>query len=178
MTNFIKNQRKLLQLTQMQLAQRTGVSHVTISDWERGSTTPKGKSLLRLAAALKVDVDTLLSGLFNAEHAAAPVESAPYFNRCGSIIRALRENAGLSQPALAKIIGFSDVSVYKWEAAKVEPKLDSLIALSRVFGVNMLDAIMDENCARENAGQATGAYQQGYQDGQAALKAALQKLIE
>lgn len=178
MTNLIKRQRKHLKLTQLQLAKLVGVSHVTISDWERGDTAPKGQSLMRLAKALQVEVDTLLNELFSGEHSEAPVGGDPCLSRCATIIRALRLKAALSQPELAKIIGFSDVSVYKWEAAKVQPKMDSLIALSRFFGINMLDAIMDEDWDGDKSGHVTAAYQKGYRDGQVAVKASLKTLLK
>ncbi|MFM2484433.1 LexA family protein [Celerinatantimonas yamalensis] len=50
-------------LTQQQLAKAVGVSHVTISQWERGDTTPKGSNLYQLAKVLNCSAEWLLYGL-------------------------------------------------------------------------------------------------------------------
>lgn len=55
-------QRKELQLTQKALASKVGVSHVTISQWEKGETTPKGENLLSLGKSLGLSPDWLLTG--------------------------------------------------------------------------------------------------------------------
>jgi transcriptional regulator with XRE-family HTH domain len=56
----IKNKRKELGIRQYQLAKLVGVSAPTISDWEAGNTSPKGKNLWKLAAALKTTAGVLL----------------------------------------------------------------------------------------------------------------------
>lgn len=58
--------RKELKITQKELATKVGVSHVTISQWEKEDTAPKGANLLKLAEALKVSASDLLDdGLSN-----------------------------------------------------------------------------------------------------------------
>ncbi|EAU1439462.1 helix-turn-helix domain-containing protein [Salmonella enterica subsp. enterica] len=54
--------RKLLKLTQRELAQRVGVVHVTISQWERDETHPVGARLFSLARSLSCDPSWLLFG--------------------------------------------------------------------------------------------------------------------
>ena len=58
----IKKRRKDLGLTQQQLAKTVGVSHVSVSQWERGETEPSGDNLLSLATALRCDPGYLLYG--------------------------------------------------------------------------------------------------------------------
>lgn len=62
---IIKQQRKLLSLTQDQVAQCLGVSIAAVSKWESGNTYPDITLLPPLARLLKVDLNTLLS--FNEE---------------------------------------------------------------------------------------------------------------
>lgn len=57
-----KERRSALGLTQLQLAKKVGVSSVTISQWESGDYSPKGKNLYKLAEALKCSPDWLLYG--------------------------------------------------------------------------------------------------------------------
>ncbi|WP_254413747.1 LexA family protein [Vibrio furnissii] len=62
----ILTRRKELKITQKGLAEKVGVSHVTISQWEKEDTAPKGANLLKLAEALKVSASDLLDeGLNN-----------------------------------------------------------------------------------------------------------------
>lgn len=64
----IKELRKALKATQLQVGKAVGVSHVTISQWEKDETSPKGENLYKLAKVLKCEVETLLYGKEHAEH--------------------------------------------------------------------------------------------------------------
>ncbi|EGQ8055460.1 LexA family protein [Vibrio alginolyticus] len=61
----ILTRRKELKITQKELAQKVGVSHVTISQWEKEDTAPKGSNLLKLSEALKVSASDLLDDGLN-----------------------------------------------------------------------------------------------------------------
>lgn len=54
--------RKELGLTQAETALAVGVSRVSISQWEKGETSPKGVNLHKLANVLKCDPSWLLTG--------------------------------------------------------------------------------------------------------------------
>ncbi|HHG9944625.1 TPA: helix-turn-helix domain-containing protein [Yersinia enterocolitica] len=58
----IKHRRLELKLTQKELAKRVGVAHVTISQWERDDTSPRGDRLFLLAEGLKCDPSWVLRG--------------------------------------------------------------------------------------------------------------------
>lgn len=62
MSNVIKSRRKALKMTQDELALLVGVSRVSISQWERGDTSPKGPNFLKLAKTLGVAPESLLLG--------------------------------------------------------------------------------------------------------------------
>ena len=55
----------------------------------------------------------------------------------GQHIQFLRKKAGLSQEALGESLGVSRQAVSKWEADAAVPELDTLIAMSRLFGVGL-----------------------------------------
>lgn len=59
----------------------------------------------------------------------------------GERIVRLRNQKGLSQDALAELLGISRQSVSKWETDASVPELDKLIRLSDVFGIS-LDALV------------------------------------
>lgn len=58
----IRLRRKELKLTQQALSRVVGVSHVAISQWERGETDPSGENLLALAKALRCQPGYLVYG--------------------------------------------------------------------------------------------------------------------
>ena len=59
---FIQQQRKEKNLTQVQLAQKIGVSEKTISKWECGNGFPDTTLMLPLCSALSISANELLSG--------------------------------------------------------------------------------------------------------------------
>jgi len=68
MTNVserIKQTRKRLGYSQDVLGAKVGVSRVAVSQWERGESTPSGRYLNDLGAALGVSVEWLLTGKGN-----------------------------------------------------------------------------------------------------------------
>ena len=59
---FIAVCRKENQLTQLQLAEKLGITDKAISKWERGITMPDTSIMLELCDILKISVNELLSG--------------------------------------------------------------------------------------------------------------------
>jgi phage repressor protein C with HTH and peptisase S24 domain len=62
MNERIKERRKLVGLTQPELAKLIGVTKATISQWETAATSPKGENLYNLAKHLQCATDWLLFG--------------------------------------------------------------------------------------------------------------------
>lgn len=58
----IRARRKELRLTQKELSAKVGVSHVSISQWEKDETAPRGDNLMSLSRALGVSADFITSG--------------------------------------------------------------------------------------------------------------------
>lgn len=61
-SNFIKNKRKELGMTQEKLAEKLFVTEKAVSRWETGRGTPDISLLLPLSKELKIDVSELLQG--------------------------------------------------------------------------------------------------------------------
>lgn len=59
---FIANRRKDINLTQMQLAEKLGITDRAISKWETGKSLPDASIMLELCSILKITVNDLLSG--------------------------------------------------------------------------------------------------------------------
>ena len=75
----IREKRKELDVTQLQLSKMVGVSHVTVSQWESDTTAPKGQNLYKLAQILRTQANWLMTGI-ESEHesnvAAPPIQPA------------------------------------------------------------------------------------------------------
>lgn len=59
---FISQRRKSQNLTQMQLAEKLGITDRAISKWETGKSLPDSSIMLELCDILKITVNDLLSG--------------------------------------------------------------------------------------------------------------------
>ncbi len=60
--NFISEERKKKGFTQVELADRLGISNKTISKWERGNGFPEVSLLLPLCGELGISVNELITG--------------------------------------------------------------------------------------------------------------------
>ena len=56
--------------------------------------------------------------------------------KLGSLIRALRREAGMTQRELAEALGVTDKAVSKWESGTADPSTSNLLALAKLFGVS------------------------------------------
>lgn len=126
--------RKRLQLRQEDLAERVGVSRVTISSWERGEAVPTADNLGRLAAELGVSPQDL-------HEAVAADNSTPHPGvvQLARALKVARVAAGLSQIDVAEKVGRTRQSVSSWERADVptypgEVMLDRLAELYGLEG--------------------------------------------
>ncbi len=59
---FIAERRKSQKLTQMQLAEKLGITDRAVSKWETGKSMPDASIMLELCKLLKITVNDLLSG--------------------------------------------------------------------------------------------------------------------
>ena len=59
---FIAERRRSVELTQMQLAEKLGITDRAVSKWENGKAMPDSSIMLELCGILKINVNDLLSG--------------------------------------------------------------------------------------------------------------------
>jgi transcriptional regulator with XRE-family HTH domain len=62
MKDRIRSRRVQLDITQQTLAKRLGVSRVSVTKWESGTTKPDGENLHQLAMALQTTPEWILYG--------------------------------------------------------------------------------------------------------------------
>lgn len=100
-------------LSQAELAAKIGVSQSAIGHWERSIFTPRGRNVNALAVALAVDASEL--------HGTSAV--------AGNLLAA-RQQSGLTQGALASMVGVSQQTVAKWESGTATPRNHHLKAVT------------------------------------------------
>ncbi len=83
--NLITIRRKELKLTQEKLAEQLEISPKTVSKWERGVNAPDITILIRLADALEVSVQELLSGEIEEVEETTLTESLIYYSKRASL---------------------------------------------------------------------------------------------
>ena len=74
----------------------------------------------------------------------------------GQRIQELRKQRGLSQESLGEALGVSRQAVSKWEGDNGIPELDTLIAMSRLFGVTVGQLLGVETQAEQSESPANG----------------------
>jgi transcriptional regulator with XRE-family HTH domain len=76
---FIRRQRTAARMTQQELADAILMNNRSVSDWERGVTTPGRDALRKLARVFRIDLDEMTSYLTDAQLAQidAIVEETP-----------------------------------------------------------------------------------------------------
>lgn len=72
--------------------------------------------------------------------------------KLGSLIRALRREAGLTQRDLAETLGVTDKAVSKWERGLGCPDVSFLPQLSRLFGVDLEKLLQGDLAPNEMVG--------------------------
>lgn len=68
----------------------------------------------------------------------------------GEIIKKLREEKGLTQLELSKIVNVTDKAVSRWETGKGYPDIAILEPLSAALGVSVTELLSGENVANSN----------------------------
>jgi len=73
----IKDKRKDLNLTQLQIANFVGVSKASVSQWEKGNSSPSGENLYALSKILKCRTEWLLTGKGKSSNETSNIEAGP-----------------------------------------------------------------------------------------------------
>lgn len=116
----IAEQRKKLGLSQEELAEKLNISQKSISKYERGDRRPSYEVLVLMAALFDVTTDYLLG---------------EEICMVGTRIAELRKGSGMTQGELGEKLGVIKQTVSAWEKGISKVGNDTLITLSRLFGV-------------------------------------------
>jgi len=120
--------RKRFDLTQQEMARLLEVSPLTVSSWERGKTKPAGENLAKVIALRSTTQEQVDAALGRQP---APAAMKP------EQIKGLRGKLGLTQGALAKLLGVSSAAVVAWEGGKTVPREGNRRSLVEMMGMGV-----------------------------------------
>lgn len=122
-------------LSQAQFAQKINVSPGFIANVETERTNVSERTIDAVCKAFPIRREWLLEGkgeMFTGESKHDPVDKKGVENR----IRAVRQEAGLTQEEFAKKIGYSKIQIHSVERGKVIPSNQFLEKVANVFSVS------------------------------------------
>ena len=105
----LKTLRKKRKMTQSQLAELFGYSHVAVVKWENGSREPDFATLVKLSEFFCVSTDYLITG-------------SEFKTCCYNVYKALCERDGVEEATVAKELGISKETVEGWKTAVPLPE--------------------------------------------------------
>lgn len=59
----------------------------------------------------------------------------------GKLMRSAREQAGLTQQAIATVLGFTQAQIVKWESGEALPKTEDLPRVARAYGIEPIQLV-------------------------------------
>lgn len=139
--NILKNLRIERKLTQKQIATDLGISQPSYQQWEKGTRSPSGETLEKLADYFGVTTDFLLGREQNDD----VYERLPIFS---IRLRGMRQEKGLSQPQLAELVGVKIETYIDWEKGRKIPGPFAILKLGKVLEVNT-EYLMGQSDYRE-----------------------------
>jgi excisionase family DNA binding protein len=137
----IRRARLAARLSQSEVAAGIGIAQTSVSQWERGLTTPTVPMFGALVGVLGpwpllealLSSDQLASQLHAAQlHAMA--HSSSSHRSLGQCIRAARQAAGLTQAQVGARVGVGQHTVSQWETSRILPMLPMLRRLVAALG--------------------------------------------
>ncbi len=120
----LKELRERFDVTQHELARLLDVSPVTVTAWETGKSRPRSNNLAAVAALAEKDQSEVDAALGR----------QPVPDLTAADIKRMRKGLGLTQTAMAKLIGVSAAAVTAWETGKTMPSRESRRALGQLAG--------------------------------------------
>lgn len=139
--NKLTELRKARHLTQTELAKILNVARNTISQWETGKRNPDLDTVVKIANYFDVTVDFLIGG--NDKRAPTQWQNTTQADKAPSLknenlrLKALRKQNNMTQKDIAKLTGYQQTLISKWESDEREPDIETLKRLANYFNVTV-----------------------------------------
>ena len=121
-------------MTQHELAEKTGATKSTVSNWESGRFMPGLTKLNQVAEALNVYLDDLTA------ESKIP-EKEPEKLSIGDVIRSARKLSGYTQQELADALRVSQSTVGAWERELSHPTFSQLKEICLFFDISACELL-------------------------------------
>ena len=137
----IRELRKARKMSQEELAEKiseiTGesISRQSLSGWESGAVVPRTSNLQAVARAFNVPISALMGEEVPKE------EKSNDDGVVGQKVKEARRNAGISQKALAELIGVHEVTLIRLENGQKKIKLHELEKIATALNVPLSELI-------------------------------------
>lgn len=140
----LKKARSEKRLTQMEVAKIIGISHGTLSGYERDYRDPDTETLSKLASLYDVSLDWLLTGEENKDNSYTKNDSTVFTNR----LKKQRENNQLTIEELAQKVDLTPYTIERFEdgrggipGQKTLDKLASVLGATRDYLLGYTDDV-------------------------------------
>ena len=120
-------------LTRQVLAQRTGLSRVTMGLWLRGEVEPQLFAADAVAQALATPLVALLGEVPAPQRAERPLPPSAFAER----LAVCMGRHGVSVPDLARLSDVDKSSLKRWKAGTTEPRLLAIYRVARALEVSL-----------------------------------------
>ena len=137
---LIANARKRKNYTQVELAEKIGVTDKTIGNWEHARSMPDMSLWKDLCTILEIDTYELIFGEKKGKK--SKVKS---LEKMGRTIQERRIEQNLSQHNLASKVGVTRIAILKIEKGMFYPMLETLVKISNELNVSLEDIVYDSH---------------------------------
>lgn len=139
---IIRTARKERGLTQKQLAEKCGMATGTIQQYELNKREPRQKQLQKIANALDVNIDYLITGKSSKQFLKEMMKEFS-IEAIGDNICKHRKEQGLTQKELADFTELSESTIKEYEENKGLPPIEDIKTIASFLGVNISDIVED-----------------------------------
>ena len=129
----IRRRREALAMTQGELALHLGVTPGAIFRWESGKALPKQSNRERVSRFLGQSIYTL----YESFSSTPPMASALRLGTLGDLMRGKREELGMNQLELGRLLGVTKATISAWENGRERPRISYHVRLSEFLGMEL-----------------------------------------
>lgn len=134
--NNIKTARSAVGLTQKELASKCNLAEITIRQYETGKREPKYETLKRIAQALNVSMDYLITGK-SSDELLKEIMRDVYKSSIGTVICEERRKQGLTQKELADYTGLTEISIKNCEESTDLPPVETIKIIASFLALDI-----------------------------------------
>lgn len=141
--NLIRVYRKRNKMTIKELAEKSGVSEISIRSYENNKRNPKYETLEKIADVLGIPVSEILGYKLQGQCDNLRALSL------GENIKSNRLKKKLTQKKLAETIGVSTITIQNYENNRREPNIETLLLIAKALEVPVSE-LLNEECEENN----------------------------